>query len=237
MPARTQRRHFAFEGVITMLTDARLTKIIDMLPKTEIIADIGADHGRLGAQLLLNDKCRKVWFSDISAPSLDKARKLTERLRLSDRAEFFVGDGAQAFPHAPDAAVIAGMGGATIAEIIKGAGEKLKNTHLILQPNVYIFELRKNLVECGYRIHDEACVIAAKRKYILISAVPGHEEYTESELIAGPVLLKNKGEAFLEYAHFRQRVIEKALKGIEKSEIADSASLERELSVWKEILK
>lgn len=220
-----------------MLTDARLTRIIEMLPKTNTIADIGTDHGRLGAQLLLNDKCRMVWFSDISAPSLDKARKLTERLHLSDRAEFFVGDGAQAFPHAPDAAVIAGMGGATIAEIIRSAGEKLKNTHLILQPNVYIYELRKTLVESGYRIADESCVIAAKRKYILISAVPGQEDYTDFELMAGPVLLKNKNDAFMEYAHFRERVIMKALKGIEKSETADSAALERELSVWKEILK
>lgn len=237
MPAHIQRRHFAFEGVFTMLTDARLSQIIEMLPETDIIADIGTDHGRLGAQLLLSGKCRKVWFSDISAPSLEKARKLTAHLNLSDRAEFFVGDGAQAFPHAPNAAVIAGMGGVTIAEIIKGAGEKLKNTHLILQPNVYIYELRKALTACGYRIADEKCVIAANRKYILISAAPGHAEYTEFELTAGPVLLKEKSDSFMEYARFRERVILKALKGIEKSENADSASLIKELSVWKEILK
>jgi len=220
-----------------MLTDARLSLIIDMLPKADVIADIGADHGRLGAQLLLNDKCKKVWFSDISAPSLEKAKKLCARLHLLSRAEFFVGDGAQAFPHAPDAAVIAGMGGVTIAEIIKGAGEKLKHSRLILQPNVYIYELRKALVSCGYRIRDEKCVIAAKRKYILISAEPGHEAYTEFELMAGPVLLKEKSDAFMEYARFRERVIVKALKGIEKSENADGASLVSELSVWKEILK
>ncbi|MBQ1256335.1 MAG: SAM-dependent methyltransferase [Clostridia bacterium] len=220
-----------------MLTDERLTKIIELLPETGIIADIGTDHGRLGAQLLLNNKCRKVWFSDISAPSLEKAKKLTERLNLSDRSEFFISDGAKAFPHAPDCAVIAGMGGATIAEIIKNAGDKLKGTHLVLQPNVYIYELRKALIGCGYRIKDEACVISAKRKYILISAEHGKEEYSEFELMAGPVLLKNKSEAFMEYARFRERVITKALKGIEESESADKTELEKELSVWKEILK
>ena len=220
-----------------MLTDERLSLIIDMLPKCDIIADIGTDHGRLGAQLLLNNKCARVWFSDISAPSLEKAKKLCARLHLSDRAEFFVGDGAQAFPYAPNAAVIAGMGGVTIAEIIKGAGEKLRNTRLVLQPNVYMYELRKALVECGYKIADEKCVIAAKRKYIMISAEPGHEEYSETELMAGPVLLKEKSAAFIEYARFRERVIEKALKGIEKSDTADSADHKKELSVWKEILK
>ena len=220
-----------------MLTDERLSLIIDMLPKCGIIADIGADHGRLGAQLLLLNKCNTLWFSDISAPSLEKAKKLTEKLHLSDRAQFFVGDGAQAFPHAPDAAVIAGMGGITISEIIKGAGEKLKGTKLVLQPNVYIYELRKTLVDAGYKITDEKCVIAAKRKYILIYAEPGHKEYTEFELMAGPVLLKEKSEAFMEYARFRERVIQKALKGIERSENAESGDLTREISVWKEILK
>ena len=220
-----------------MLTDERLSLIVDMLPKSDIIADIGADHGRLGAQLLLLNKCKTLWFSDISAPSLEKARKLTERLNLSDRAQFFVGDGAQAFPHAPDAAVIAGMGGVTISEIIKGAGEKLKGTKLILQPNVYIYELRKTLIDCGYKILDEKCVIAAKRKYILIFAEPGEAEYSEFELMAGPVLLKDKSDAFMEYARFRERVILKALKGVEKSETADKKELSKELSVWKEILK
>lgn len=220
-----------------MLTDERLSLIIDMLPECDIIADIGTDHGRLGAQLLLLNKCKTLWFSDISAPSLEKAKKLTERLHLSDRAQFFVGDGAQAFPHAPDAAVIAGMGGITISEILKGAGEKLKDAKLILQPNVYIYELRKTLVQNGFKITDEKCVIAAKRKYILIYAEPGHEEYTESELMAGPILLKEKSEAFMEYARFRERVILKALKGIEKSENAESDELSKELSVWKEILK
>lgn len=219
-----------------MLTDARLSLIIDMLPPSRIIADIGTDHGRLGAQLILSGKCDKIWFSDISAPSLDKARALCKRLSLTKQSEFFVSDGAKAFPHAPDAAVIAGMGGATISEIIRGAGEKLKGSTLVLQPNVYIYEVRKTLCECGYKIIDEKCVIAAKRKYILICAAPGHEEYSRFELMAGPVLIKETSEAFLEYARFRERVIIKALKGIEKSESAENNQLEYELSVWKEIL-
>ena len=219
-----------------MLTDARLSLIIDMLPKCGVVADIGTDHGRLGAQVLLCGKCDKVWFSDISSPSLDKAKKLCQRLSLSDRAEFFVSDGAKAFPSAPDCAVIAGMGGATISEIIKNAGDRLKGTHLVLQPNVYIKEVRETLQNSGYRITDEKCVIAAKRRYILIYAQPGESQYTYKELVAGPYLLTDKGDAFMEYARFRKRVIEKALKGIEKSENADADEMIKELCVWREIL-
>ncbi|MBQ9855225.1 MAG: tRNA (adenine(22)-N(1))-methyltransferase TrmK, partial [Clostridia bacterium] len=158
------------------------------------------------------------------------------RLDLSNRADFFVGDGAQAFPHSPNAAVIAGMGGVTISEILRGAGDKLKGTHLVLQPNVYIYELRKTLVDLGYKITNEKCVISANRKYILIYAEPGTVNYTEAELMAGPFLLKEKSEAFMEYAAFRIRVIHKALRGIEQSENADSSALLKELNVWKEII-
>ena len=219
-----------------MLTDERLSMIIDLLPNCGVIADIGTDHGRLGAQLLLSGKCEKVWFSDISAPSLDKAKILCSRLSLSDRAEFFVSDGAKAFPCAPDCAVIAGMGGATIKEILLGAGDKLKGTHLVLQPNVYIRETREALCKIGYKITSERCVIAAKRKYILLYAEPGCAQYTYEELVAGPILLKEKTESFMEYARFRKRVIEKALKGMEKSDSADNDEMLRELCVWRGIL-
>ena len=61
------------------LTDERLSEMIRMLPKCGIVADIGTDHGRLGAQLLLTGKCGKVWFSDISAPSLmETGRRITD---------------------------------------------------------------------------------------------------------------------------------------------------------------
>lgn len=219
-----------------MLTDARLSAIMEMLPETDIIADIGTDHGRLGAQLLLSGKCNKVWFSDLSSPSLEKARALTEKLSLQARAEFYLGDGAKAFPCAPGAAVIAGMGGVTISEIIKGAGALLKDTRLVLQPNVAVYEVRKTLMETGYSITDERCVIAAKRKYILIAAKPGESAYTYAELVAGPVLLKTKTPDFLLYALFRNRVLEKALRGALKGEACETDALRKEKAVWEEIL-
>ena len=219
-----------------MLTDERLTAILEMLPVCETIADIGTDHGRLGAQLLLSGKCKKVFFTDISAPSLEKAKLLTAKIGLSDRAEFYVGDGAKALTSSPDACVIAGMGGITIRSILEGSGDILDHTKIILQPNVAVYELRKYLSENGYRIFDEKCVIAAKRKYILIAAEKGFQTLSEKELYAGPVLLKSQSHEFHEYARFRKRVIEKALSGAENSENAETEALKFELNVWEEVL-
>lgn len=219
------------------LTDERLSEMISMLPKCGIVADIGTDHGRLGAQLLLTGRCEKVWFSDISAPSLEKARGLIARRGLQERAEFFVGDGARALPGAPDAAVIAGMGGETIAGILRGAGERLADSVLVLEPNVGVELVRRALMETGRRITDERVVRAARRRYVLIRAEKGEAAYTERELIVGPVLLKESSEAFREYAAFRLRIAKKALEGAEKSERSEKDALLTEMEYWREIVE
>ncbi len=217
------------------LTDERLSEIIKMLPKCGIVADIGADHGRLGAQLLLTGMCERVWFSDISAPSLEKAKELIQRRGLQDKAEFFVGDGARALPGAPDAAVIAGMGGETIAGILWDAGKTLENSVLVLEPNVGAELTRRALMETGRRITDERIVRAARRRYVLIRAEKGEAAYTERELIMGPVLLEKPSGAFREYAAFRLRVARKALTGAEKSSRAEKGALQTEIEYWREI--
>ena len=209
------------------LTDERLSEMIRMLPKCGIVADIGTDHGRLGAQLLLTGKCGKVWFSDISAPSLEKARGLIARRGLQERAEFFVGDGARALPGAPDAAVIAGMGGETIAAILRGAGGRLADSVLVLEPNVGAELVRRALMETGRRITDERVVRAEK----------GEAAYTERDLIVGPVLRKEPSEAFREYAAFRLRVAQKALAGAEKSGHSEKDALLTEMEYWREIVE
>lgn len=219
------------------LTDARLNAICDMLPVCGVVADIGADHGRLGAQLILNGTCEKVWFSDISAESLKKARALVKRLGLSERSEFFVGDGANALPAAPDAAVIAGMGGTTVSRILEGANGKLDASTLVLQPNVGTTELRYALSRLGFRIMDERIVRAANRWYVLIKAERGEMTLTNDEAVVGPVLIRKSDEIARLYASFRKKVAEKALSGAKQSENADTTALEYELSVWKEIAK
>ena len=74
--------------------DPRLTALADLCPACRVFADIGTDHGRLGAYLLQVGRCDRALLTDISTPSLEKARKLIGALSLTDRAEFFVGNGA-----------------------------------------------------------------------------------------------------------------------------------------------
>ncbi len=217
------------------LTDSRLATIIVMLPKCGIVADIVSDHGRLAAQLLLEGRCEHAWLTDISDASLTTARRHIARLNLTDKADFFVGDGALALPHAPNAAVIAGMGGETIADIITEGAHLLKDAFIVIQPNVAITSARERLMHAGFAICDERVACAANRYYVIIALKRGDASYTRKELIVGPKLIYDKSDEMLSYARFRLRVARKALMGACSGSGERKDELEEEVAIWQSV--
>lgn len=216
--------------------DPRLSMIADLLGTCTCCADIGSDHGRLGAFLLQNHRCGHICLTDISAPSLEKARKLISLLGLQDQASFHVGNGAQILDRRVDAAVIAGMGGETIAEIIEGSQGKLDGARLILQPNVAAPFLRRRLNASGWEIVHEALVRDGRRIYLILCAQQGSQKLTDLEYEVGPVLLRDRPALLADYAAFRLRVARKALSGAEQGrDEAVAAALRREIEIWKEV--
>ena len=216
--------------------DPRLSKIAEMLGTCEKCADIGSDHGRLGAFLLQHGQCSKVYLTDISAPSLDKARKLCALIGFKDEVEFRVGDGALALNEKVDAAVIAGMGGETIADIIENSKGRLDGAVLLLQPNVAAPQLRRRLNRAGWKIVDEALAKDGRRIYPIIKAVQGNQALTDEEAEVGPVILKNKPDILREYAFFRIRVAKKALEGAMNGAAEENIrEMKREIAIWEDI--
>ena len=218
--------------------DPRLSAIAEMLGNCDCCADIGSDHGRLGAFLLQNHRCSRVCLTDISASSLEKARKLIALLGLEEQTDFFVGDGALALERTVDAAVIAGMGGETIAEIVENSQGKLDSARLILQPNVAAPELRARLNACGWRIVDEELARDGRRVYLILAVERGAQRLNEEETEVGPALLAKKHPLLTDYARFHLRVARKALEGARAgSDAMAAAELERRIAIWEEVEK
>ena len=96
----------------------RLQTALDLLPACRLTADIGCDHGIAAEALLCQRKCQKVLACDISAPSLEKAKARLTRAGLAAHAEFFCCDGL-AKANEADGALLLGMGGRTIVEILQ----------------------------------------------------------------------------------------------------------------------
>ncbi len=218
-------------------SDRRLAAIVRMVLPCSCAADVGTDHGKIGAQLLLSGKCGKVIFSDISAPSLEKAKKLADEKGLLEKAEFCVADGLDGLPCPADSIVIAGMGGLNIRDIIVKGKTAAGNAELILQPNTEIAGLRLALCENGFRITDEAVAREGKRFYVIIRAEKGQMRLDETQLYVGPILLKNSDKEVKAYFANRLETAEKTVREIEKAgSDRNLKELKREAEIWKTAL-
>ena len=217
--------------------DPRLSVIAELVGECESYADIGCDHGRLGAYLLQTGRIERAQLTDISEDSLMKARRLIALLGLNDRVDFRVGDGAKALVGEPEVTVIAGMGGALIAQILEEGRDHLGASRLLLQPNVAAYALRRTLVKLGYAITDERVAPDGRRNYVIIAAEPGRAEYTEKQLIVGPVLLDVLPPELEPCAAFYLRVAQKALIGAQKGgDVEQIEALKAEIAIWEEVM-
>ncbi|MBQ3131865.1 MAG: SAM-dependent methyltransferase [Clostridia bacterium] len=146
-----------------------------MINSAHHAADIGCDHGRLSVALLQQGRAKQVTASDISEPSLEKARLLAQKCSLSDKMHTVVSDGISHLSiGCADAIIIAGMGGELIARILSAAPDVAHSTDaIVMQPMRGVEELRRFLRENSFRIVDERLVLDAGRIYQIISAAPG----------------------------------------------------------------
>lgn len=211
--------------------DDRLSKAARLFPACAYGADIGADHGRLSCFLLANNRCERMCISDLSEPSLEKAKRLIGMHGFAQRADFCVGDGLKVLERKADAIAVLGMGGKTIAHILKDGFDKLQGATLILSAHTEIMNLRKTMEEIGYHIEAEDIARAGRRFYVMMRAVPGAAKYTEKELLIGPKLMENGAEYYLPYLQWRRDVL-----NCEKSEESKRhlAMIEEEISCASE---
>ena len=143
-------------------------------------ADIGCDHGQLTAYLL--ERCGKLSMiaSDVSAPSLEKAKKLFAAKGFGERVRTVVADGLGGIEHEVDVIVMAGMGAETILKIICEGREKIGGAKLILQANVDLPMLRTQLAEQGFVIEKEAYARAAGRRYVTLLVRSGEKQQMDA---------------------------------------------------------
>lgn len=187
--------------------DDRLSKAAKLFPACAYGADIGADHGRLSCFLLANNRCARMCISDLSAPSLEKAKRLMALHGLAERADFAVGDGLQVLEQKADAIAVLGMGGKTIAHILQKGIHKIQGATLILSAHTEITALRRKITEIGYRLDAEDIARAGGRYYVIMRAVPGESAYSEPEMLLGPKLMETVPEEYLPYLKWRRDVL------------------------------
>ena len=226
------------------LLDGRLSAAMELAENSTMFADIGADHGRLSAVMLLRNPNRRGLVADISAPALQKSRKLLARLGLSERVTFAVANGLDALDslenETPDTVFILGMGGDTVSGIITRGVHKLENAALILGAQTDLPVVRRTLCDNGYCIRREVVVTEGKHDYVLIRAEKGKAVYSEEELLLGPVLLKEMPSAWLPLLERRNTLLMKGLEAMRTAGLSKDAErlalFEREVGYVQRVI-
>lgn len=152
----------------------RLEAALSLLKGRAVVADIGCDHGRLCCALLQRDARARCIASDVSVPSLAKARSLARLTGLWERIDFRIGDGLSVL-HDGEAEAVAllGMGGTLMARLLDACPTPLMGARLaVLQPMRAGEDIRRYLYARGYCVERDLVVADAGRLYEVFSVLP-----------------------------------------------------------------
>ncbi|MBQ0017338.1 MAG: SAM-dependent methyltransferase, partial [Clostridiales bacterium] len=125
--------------------DKRLETIVELCDEHGVIADIGCDHGLVMAELILEGKAENVVATEISKECLNKAIVLANKTNILSYVSFRECDGFKQVSKYDkvEQAVIAGMGGQKIIDILEGKPRRLWD--FVLEPQSDVYELRQYL--------------------------------------------------------------------------------------------
>lgn len=215
----------------------RLQLLADMVPAGSRLADVGTDHGYLPVYLLQQGRISRAIASDIVDGPLQHARQTAAEYEV-DGIDFRLCPGLDAIaPHEADTVVIAGMGGETIQAILSAAPWTADGSHLLLlQPMTKVEYLRKWLVDNGYAFTEERLVWDKDHLYPVFAVRGGTQPPLTAAQQYGGVLLDGDP---LYGAYLDERIgkLQKAVEGLQKSSVVESAVKVKELTEFCRILK
>ena len=179
------------QGETGLKLSERLAAIAAMVPAGMTLADIGTDHAYLPIALVSEGKVPRAIAGDVHEGPYKAAALAVSSQGLSACIDVRFGDGLSVlFPGEAAAIAIAGMGGATIVEILSNRLDIIRETScLVLQPMTAAGTVRKWLAANGWRLVKEELVLEDGRLYEIMAAERGQS--TEHEAVIweiGPLL-------------------------------------------------
>lgn len=196
------------------MLDERLSLAADLYEPCDWGADIGTDHALLPCHLLHAGICKHMIAADVSAKALAHARENLTRHHLLDRAEIIRADGLDAVIRPCGCISLMGMGGETMADILRRGQMRLQGAVLVLGAHTELHRVREAICDIGYHIVREELCRAGGRFYVLWRAEVGAEVLTPDECRYGRLLWQGDGTLLREYAAWRMHVHQERLDGL-----------------------
>lgn len=222
-----------------MEISTRLKTIASMVDNCRSIADIGTDHGYLPIYLVKQGVCHKAIACDINKGPLQKAKNNINIQGLSDKITCRLGGGLNTIESFEvECAVIAGMGGNLIRDIIEEKKEIFKNLkYAILQPVQNPEVLRKYIYDNGYEIIDEELCLEENKYYEIIKVRFNNIERKSIDNIfyeVSEILVQKKHSLIDEFIRYKIKNYKKILSFIDDDTIhANNRKEELNLKILK----
>lgn len=196
----------------------RLKKIASYTKGSHVVCDIGCDHAYALVYAILEYGVQKGIASDIVIGPLNNARKTIEQYHLEDKIQTILSDGFNQIEEHFDTAIISGMGGILICEILSKAIHKLQAKKLIIEANSDSYRVRQYLFSQKFHIIEEDAFYDHNKYYEIMVFEYGEEEYSLKDVSYGPILRNKKPKAFLEYYQKKRDLLVSVLPNIKNEE-------------------
>ena len=159
-----------------------------------------------------------------------RARQNLTRAGLLNRAEIVLADGLDSVNRPCGCISIMGMGGKTMAGILRRGADRLQGAVLVLSAHTELPVVRQAIMDVGYHIVLETLCHTGGRFYMMWRAEPGCVMMTDDELHHGPLLWRQPTPLHHEYAAFVLRVTQEKLRGLRSAAVPDEAAIREALS-------
>ena len=223
---------------MTNLPD-RLKKIVELVPDSETVADIGCDHAYVSIELVLQGKAKRALACDINEGPLSSAKSNIINAGLKDKIETRLSDGLnEVLPHEADTVVIAGMGGLLMEKILQDRLHDFDT--FILSPQSDIEHFRHFLIDNRMIIRDEAMLMEDGKYYTVMTVISpdssrekekSAEDFNKNEqdfykneedFIYGGILLRKKDETLHNFLLKEKKRYESILQKTQNESIKEA---------------
>ena len=174
----------------------RLETIIERMPDSGCLADIGCDHAYVAIEAVRRGRAARALACDVRKGPLQQAAEHILCAGLAGKIETRLSDGLEKVaPGEADTVVVAGMGGPLMERILQGRLGDF--AHFVLSPQSEIPHFRRFLLAEGMQIDEETMLIDEGKYYVILNvsqradAASSDSMYvTEEDFLYGGRLLR-----------------------------------------------
>ncbi len=227
-----------------MALSKRLEQVLQMIPRCRTVADVGTDHGYLAVACIETEVAQRVIAIDVNQGPLESAKGFVKERKLEQSIECRLGDGLGATKQGEvDCAVICGMGGELMQHIIT-VGPELLETY-VLQPQSHRRELKQFLVDQGYGIVQEECLLEGNQYYdmwlVQRDVISVYDELPKESVLweYGALLQREQSEVWKQHIQRRIKTLQSIVQHMRNTTKSNDVveTMEQELQALQGILQ